>query len=180
MAVDLMNYLQPPELQEIREFRAIIESEEIEAESLRRSCLATRDELYVSTMSEYGVSIIEKMLKIIPKDTDTLEDRRFVLFARHNEQSPFTFKSIENQIERLCGVGGYSFEYGPEPFHLKVRVVLKAKNQLNEVGLTLRKTVPANVVVDLSLLYNQWLTLATKKWGDMTAITWYNARNEVI
>ena len=179
MAVDLNIHL-PLHLQEITEFKAINEVEGIEAEQLRNACIAARNEFFIATATDYGLKKREQPIKIMAKDNESLDDRRFRLIARYNEQAPFTFPSIEDQIERLCGKVGYVFEYGPEPFHLKVKVALIAKNQFGEVGLTLRKTVPANVVVNLSLLYNQWLTLTTKKWGEMTATTWHNARNEVI
>ena len=179
MVVNINNYL-PADLQDVLEFKAINEVEGIEAEQLRNACIVTRNEFFIATASDYGLKKREQPIGITAKDTESLDDRRFRLIARYNEQAPFTFKSIEDQIERLCGTGGYVFEYGPEPFHLKVKVALTAKNQFSEVGLTLRKTAPANVVVDLSLLYNQWLTLATKKWGDMTDTTWHDARNEVV
>lgn len=179
MAVNLNSNL-PPDLQDVLEFKAINEAEGIEAEQLRNACIATRNEFFIATATDYGLKKREQSIGITAKDTESLEDRRFRLIARYNEQAPFTFKSIEDQIERLCGVGGYVFEYGPEPFHLKIRVALIAKNQFGEVGLTLRKTVPANVVVDLSLLYNQNKTLHPFTNAQLSAYTNKQLRNEVI
>lgn len=179
MAVDLNIHL-PLHLQEITEFKAINEVEGIEAEQLRNACIATRNEFFIATATDYGLKKREQPIKIMAKDTESLDDRRFRLIARYNEQAPFTFPSIEDQIERLCGVGGYVFEYGPEPFHLKVRVALIAKNQFSEVSLTLRKTVPANVVVDLSLLYNQNKTLHPYTNAQLGLYTNKYLRNEVM
>lgn len=179
MAVDLNNYL-PSDLQDVLEFKAINEVDGIEAEQLRSACIATRNEFFIATATDYGLKKREQPIKIMAKDTESLDDRQFRLIARYNEQAPFTFTSIEDQVERLCGVGGYVFEYGPEPFHLKVRVALKSKNQLDEVGLTLRKTVPANVVVDLNLLYNQNKTLHPYTNAQLGLYTNKYLRNEVM
>lgn len=179
MAVNLNSNL-PPDLQDVLEFKAINEVEGIEAERLRNACISVRNEFFIATATDYGLKKREQPIGIMAKDTESLDDRRFRLIARYNEQAPFTFPSIEDQIERLCGAGGYFFEYGPEPFHLKVRVALTAKNQFGEVGLTLRKTVPANVVVDLSLLYNQNKTLHPFTNAQLSAYTNKQLRNEVI
>ena len=178
MAVNLNVYL-PPDLQGVLEFKAINEVEGIEAEQLRNACIAARNEFFIGTATDYGLKKREQPIGIMAKDTESLDDRRFRLIARYNEQAPFTFTSIEDQVERLCGFNGYQFGYS-DPFHLKVRVALKSKNQLDEVGLTLRKTVPANVVVDLSLLYNQNKTLHPFTNAQLGAYTNNQLRNEVI
>jgi Uncharacterized protein conserved in bacteria (DUF2313). len=179
MAADLIKYI-PPILKEVQEFKVWTDCENPEIDRINAALAEVKDNQYIQTLTEKGAARWEPPLKIVPKDTDTIELRRLRLFAKMNEKLPFTFKSVKNQIEILCGADGYTFELLGNEYRLRVRVALIAKGQLEEVSSTLAKTIPANMVIDLSLLYNQWITLSTKRWSELSTKTWYQARNEVI
>lgn len=176
---DLIKYI-PPVLKEVQEFKVWTDCENPEIDLVNAALVEVKDNQYIQTLTEKGAVRWETPLKIVPKDTDTIELRRFRLFAKMNEKLPFTFKSVKNQIEILCGADGYTFELFGDEYRLKVRVALAAKGQLEEVSATLAKTVPENMVIDLSLLYNQNKTLHPFTNAQLHAYTNNQLRNEVI
>lgn len=177
--INLIEYV-PPILAETKEFQAICAAENAEIERLRTAYLNLFADQFIQTATENGIARLEKIMGIVPKGTDTLEIRRFRLLARKQEKLPYTKWTLPEQLAALCGDDGYSLNIDHASRKIAVRVALTVKGMYDAVELLLLKQRPANMIVDLSLLYNQWITLATKKWGDMTAITWNNARNEVI
>ena len=58
----------------------------------------------------------------------------------------------------LCG-DDYTCELINNEYKLVVRLALSVRKQYNEVDSLLRKVVPANLIIDLSLLWNQYLIL---------------------
>ena len=179
MATDLMKYI-PPILQDVAEFKALAIAENPEFDEGWIASANIRYDQFIMTLTENGLKRWEGILDITPKLTDTLDLRRFRILARLNEQTPYTYRTVKGQIELLCGENNYTFDLQNEIYKLKVRVGLAAKGKLDEVNLTLRKTVPANIVIDLALLYNQHMTLGLFTHQMLKNYTHDGLRNEVI
>ena len=177
--INLIEYV-PPILAETREFKAIFAAENVEIERLRTSYLNLFADQFIQTATENGIARLEKIMGIVPKGTDSLEVRRFRLLARKQEKLPYTKWTLPEQLAALCGDDGYSLNIDHTARKISVRVALTVKGMYDAVELLLLKQRPANMVIDLTLLYNQWVTLATKTWAELSGITWYQARNEVV
>ena len=114
----LINYL-PYVVRDYAEFKGISEAEQPEFESAWGSSDDLLNNQFISTAGNLGLSRWEKILGITPKGTDTLEDRRFRILTRLNEELPYTLPQLRNILETLCGSGNYSAEvmegtYQPE------------------------------------------------------------------
>ncbi|MEA4934801.1 MAG: hypothetical protein VB071_14650, partial [Lawsonibacter sp.] len=79
-----------------------------------------------------------------------------------------------------AGADGFSAILAGSAFTLTVRVALTAKQNYDDVESMLGRIVPANLVIDLSLLYNQHQYLAGFSYGRLAAYTHDQLRNEVI
>ena len=84
---DLLSYLQPV-LQLVREFQALAQAGDIEADALWEGTAEMTANQFVDTLNLYGVKRWEGMLGIKPLGTDTLEDRRFRIKAWMNHSLP--------------------------------------------------------------------------------------------
>jgi len=175
----LINYF-PEVLKEVRELKAIVEAEEPEIVNLWTALKNALNDQFVNDATENGVSRLEKILKITPKATDTLDVRKFRILTRYNEQLPYTYRTLEQQLVTLCGENGYSIQLNSNEYTLKVRVELSAKGKFDEVNNLLHRIVPANMIIDLSLLYNQHSTLANFTHSQLSTFTQEQLRNEVI
>ena len=83
----LINYL-PAILQSVREFKAIMESEQPELNALWDALDTALTDQYLLEAGEYGISRWEEILKIIPVPGGTLDERRFRIYTMLNNRLP--------------------------------------------------------------------------------------------
>lgn len=179
MDKNLIDYL-PGILREFKEFQVISETENPEVDALWAVIENIMNDQFVDDSTENGVKRWESMLTIVPKGTDTLDVRKFRILTRLNEKLPYTTTKLDQQMRTLCGEGGYSITLQNLSYTLIVKIALIAKGEFDEVGSLLNRTVPANLVVDLTLLYNQQTTLENFTHDQLSAYTQNQLRNEVL
>ncbi len=161
-----------------KEIKAITSVENIELTILDEKIKELKNNQFFLFCNEQGIKRFEELLKITPKVTDTLEDRQFRVLARYNSTIPYTFENLKKQLTILCGEDGFSCELFNEEYLLKVRVELFVKVMYQEVEKLLEKILPANIVVDLDLRYNQYKTLERFTYGELSEYTHEFLRNE--
>lgn len=174
---NLIDYI-PMVLRDILEFKEIMDADQSELSELWDAVENALDDQFVNSATNYGVSRWEKILKIIPKATETLDTRKFRILARLNEQLPFTLTSLKQQLESLCGTDGYVIEL--QDCTLIVRVALVAKSNFDDVDQLLKRVAPANIVVDLTLKYNQHKTIKQYLNSQLKQYSQSEIRNEVL
>lgn len=176
----LIDYL-PEVLKRVRELKAVVEAEQPEIINLWTALENALNDQFVSDATINGVKRYEKILKVTPKATENIEERKFRIITRLNEQLPYTITSLKHQLEALCGAegDGFSIELNTSIYTLKVRIALASKNNYGEVESLLERIVPANIIIDVSLKYNPHSTFTTLTHGELTAYTHYDLRNEV-
>lgn len=85
MRKKLQDYL-PPILLKTYEFPLLCDTEQPEIDRLRDAADAVLDAQFISTAGETAIARYEKIFKITPMDTDTLDERRFRVLAKINAQ----------------------------------------------------------------------------------------------
>ena len=175
----LIDYL-PQVLKDVREYRSIVAAEEPELVDLWTALENALKDNFIDDTAENGVLRLENILKISPKATDNLGDRKFRIKARFNEQLPYTFRTLQKRLAILCGENGYTCELLNETYILKVRIELVVKGQYDAVDNLLERIVPANLVIDLDLMYNQHQTLANFTHEQLSVYTHEQIREEAI
>jgi hypothetical protein len=148
---NILDYL-PNIMKEFREFQSIANAENPEISSLWGVLENVLNDQFVSDSTENGVKRWESVLMIVPKNTETLDIRKFRISTRLNEQLPYTFTSLEQKLANLCGKDGFTMTLNSGTYTLKVRVELSAKGKYDEVDALLNRIVPVNLLIDLSLL----------------------------
>lgn len=177
--VDILSYL-PPVIADTVEFQELAKTMNPELTALWSAVDSVWDNQFINSLNLHGVKRWEQMLKITPLGTDTIEDRRFRILAYLNADIPYTYKQLENMIKNLCGENGYKMELKNEEYTLIIRIALTAAKQLNEVIKLLNRVVPANLVIDCALLYNQYKDLESKTHAELNAFTHEQLRTEVL
>lgn len=179
MKKQLKDYL-PPILLKTYEFPLLWLIEQQEIDLLSDSISEVFDSQYILTAPLRGIERYEKIFKIIPYDTDTLEDRRFRILSKFNIQLPFTVRMLKQQLALLCGENGFTLKINHNAYKLEVKVALIAKRNLDAVKEMLDNILPANMERYCSLLYNQHLTLGRFTHAQISGYTHTQVRNEVI
>jgi len=175
----LIEYL-PPIIQAIREMKAITDGQQDGLSALWGAIEQAFKDQLLEDATENGISRWEKIISVTPKGTDTLEERRFRIKTRMNEQLPYTMTAINQQLATLCGEDGYSIEMEKGTYTLYVKVALTAKKNFEDVEALLQRVVPAEIVIDVTLKYNQHLTLAGFTHSYLSAYTHADLREEVV
>ena len=103
----LINYL-PYVVRDYAEFQGITGAEQPEFENAWAAVDDLLNNQFIKTAGNLGLSRWEKILGITPKGTDTLDDRRFRVLTRLNEELPYTLPQLRVILESLCGAGNYS------------------------------------------------------------------------
>lgn len=173
----LIDYL-PEHSQEILEMRVIMAAEQKEFERLWTEINNTKKDQFLVTATENGIARWEKMLKISPKATDTTEERRLRILAKVNEQLPFTKVTLAQSLTALCGEGGYKMDIRYGEYRVRVLVALAAKKMVDEVQKLLQRVLPANLLIEVTLLYNTWEKTKAKTWGELLSRKWRGVKED--
>ena len=177
--IDLLDYI-PPVLADAEEQKQIFKALNPEINILWSEIQKSEDNQFIDSSNEYGVSRRENQLKIKPKNTETLSDRKFRLLARENEKLPYTYRVLDKKLESLCGENGYTLNVDTDNEILKVRVDLSSKYAYEEVRLMLEKMCPLNYVIDLALFYNSHRILSRFTHTELSKYTHKQLREEVL
>lgn len=170
----------PDILKEVREFQALAVAENPEMELIYSAINDVMDEQFISTAKTYGVARLEKIVGVTSKATDTLEERKFKVLAKYNEDVPYTVPKLNELLTTLCGTDGYTLEINNGEFTLKVKVALTSKKNKDAVSEQVERIVPVNMIISVELMYNQWQTVVGLTWGSASAFTWNEIREEAV
>lgn len=174
----ILDYL-PPVLREIGEFVQIAAAEQEQFNGIDAALAGMKDDLFLSTLTQAGVRRWEAILGLLPRAEDTLEVRRFRIAALLEGKTPYTFLALKARLAALCGAEGYAAAVSPGTYTLTVRVALSSRSSYDAVADLLAKMVPANLAVDLSLMYNQHIKFSAFTHAQLAAYSHDQLRNEV-
>ena len=165
----LINYL-PEFLQDIREYQTLLAAEDHEINEIWDAIEKAFQDQTVDTATEYGLSRLEKILRIIPKSLDK-ENRRLEIKARLGQQLPYTIRILKGILTTLCDLGesdadeslkGYELLF-PEAYTLKILIDLRNKSKKSAIDTMVRQICPANILCLIDLDYNTYGNLRKRR-----------------
>ena len=177
--INLLSY-QSKIIQEIREFKVLSEIENPKLECVWQAVEDAINDQFATSLTDNGCKRWESIMKINAKDTDDLDFRRFRILSKLNEQLPYTYRMLEVQLRTLCGDNGYKIVLRNNEYTLAVKIALASKNKYSDVESTLRKYVPANIVLDVSLMYNTHEIISQFTHEQLANYTYYELREEAL
>lgn len=119
-----------------------------------------------------GVAVWEKELKILSKDTDTLEIRKARIKAKWNQQLPYTLPWLRRWLDGIYGQENHKESVEDYTIHLQLdhTGIPNASDLMAEIFKMLTEVQPSNMCLLLEIV----LRLPTRKLrvgGAMAAIT---------
>ena len=175
----LIDYL-PPYMREYMEIKAITGAEQPEIDALWSSMERIFADQFIMDATEYGVMRWENMLKISPKATDTLDERKFRILTRLNQELPYTLMRLKEALTTLCGADGFSIDLQADNYHIEVKLALGNHNNYQAVVDLLTKMIPANLTQYVQLMYNSHTMLSQFTHAQLATHTHEELRNEVL
>lgn len=152
--VDLLGYL-PLFVQNYKEIQHIMEVEKEDLEKLFLEADVVRENIFIVTATEIGIKRYEKLLNIVPFKNDSLETRRSRILALWIRNVPYTYETLENMLNSLCGKEGYEMELLHNIYQLNVMLGLPIKDRYDDVLKLLNEVVPCNIGLNLYIDYNK-------------------------
>ena len=174
----LIDYL-PPFMQRFQEIQQIMKGEQPEIDNLWGSCQNTLDDQFVMSATENGVKRWEKIVGITPKSTDTLDERKFRIISKMNQELPYTIAKLKESLTTLCGEGGFSVDLQAQNYHIDVKLALSNKNNYNDIIDLLTKMLPANLTKSVQIMYNTHSMIGQFKHTELTSYTHKKLREDV-
>ena len=173
-----MDYL-PPFMQEFKEIAAIMDAEQPEFELAWREAENALADQFILTATINGIKRYESIYDIVPKGTDTLEERRFKILTKKNDKPPYTLNSLRSTLNALCGENGYAIYMNYNEYELVVKLAISNTNNFTAVAELLEKVLPANIVRKVSM-FNTHGMLSKLTHKQLAQYTQWQLRNEVI
>lgn len=182
MATDkryLLEYL-PQYMQEFLHIQHIMNAEQPEFDLAWGESENALNNMFISHANENGIKRWETMLGISPKDTDTLEERRFRLQMHMQQDLPYTFIKLKEALTIICGAGNFSINLQHKNYHIEIKIALTNANNYEEVVKLLQKMIPANMTQDVQIMWNSHAVLGAFTYAQLSAYTQQQLRNEVL
>jgi len=179
MLVDIRNYL-PDVIKDFREFIMLSEAENPELNELWSEAQNTMDNQFIQDCTEEGIERFEKLVKITPFASDSLEERKFRVLAEWSANLPYTERRFNEMLENLCGKDGYILIINRPDHTAVIKVALISKKNVASVKNLAERVVPAEMVITVELLYNTWDLVNEKTWDYIKKKSWKDVKEEVL
>lgn len=143
------NYL-PKILQDIVEFKIINEDLDVELGLLQKYINGVGTEPLIQEASAYGVEHWEKVLGILPKDSDSLEVRRFRVYNILISKLPYTVRWLRNKLVDLVGnKTGFTLNVSNTDYVITITLSGLNTYLMSEIYKNLRDAVPCNMKLEI-------------------------------
>ena len=96
-----------PFTQSFGEIQEIMRVEEKWVDKLETGISTICNNAFIEDCDEYGIKKYEDLLGIISEPKDKLETRKMRVLARWNNMVPYTYRTLVQQLNILCGVNNY-------------------------------------------------------------------------
>lgn len=143
----LINYL-PYQVREFREYQGITTGEQPEFELAWDAQEEVFVNQFVDTALDYGLSRWEKMLKIFPKGTDTLETRRARIKAKLNNFVPYTIRVLAQMLTAISDGEPFELTLEPGTYFLSITTHWGASGQIEGLEYLINNIVPMNIAIN--------------------------------
>lgn len=153
------------ELQEI----ARIENEQLEKQAQEINLLGLAS--FVQNADVKYLPLFEQWWRITVPTNATEEDRRVAIITEMNKRMPYTKRLLKRFLDGLVGADGYVMDIVYAERRLNLLIELKRINQVEAVRKMLREVLPANMLYDIQIRYNQLYLFKKFTLGELKQYT---------
>ncbi|MBQ7232820.1 MAG: DUF2313 domain-containing protein [Bacillales bacterium] len=151
--VDLIQYL-PNVLRDVREFKEITNTENPEFNLSWKSIQDVFDDQFIMQSTVNGVKRWEKILGIYPKESDTLEIRKFRILALLNRHLPYTHRTLIQMLNTMFGEGNFEVILNYNEYELSIEFKV-APLDWKVYQDTMRDVIPCNLIFETYFKFSE-------------------------
>lgn len=156
--IDLTKFL-PAVTDQCNDIIKALESENIDVNAIWSDLCTLFNDQFIGYASNYGLTQWESILGLVPKYTDSLDDRRFRIFTFLKGNRPYTYEKLCKLLDYLCGKGGYTIALDTNAYSIIIKLNLGVKSQLTSAMEMLERLVPKNLLLTVGLNYNRHMDI---------------------
>lgn len=149
--IDISKYI-PPVTDGTENFDAIVKNENIELNLVNNELNNVFKDQFIEDATENGIKKLENIIKLYPRASDTLEDRRIAVLLKYNMQLPYTYRTLLNKLIALYGVDGFDIELINNEYILNIEIFSSNWNVFSTVIDNLRRILPCNLVINSKII----------------------------
>lgn len=149
--IDISKHI-PPVVDGTENFEEIVKNENIELNLVNSELNNVFKDQFIENATENGIKRLEKITKLYPKSSDTLENRRIAVLLKYNMQLPYTYRTLLNKLIDLYGVDGFEIELINDEYILNIEIFSSNWNVFSTVIDNLRKILPCNLVLNSEMI----------------------------
>lgn len=144
--IDIKNYV-PPFLLKYGELKQLYESENPEFRALNVEADNLLDNQFIGSTNENGIARYEALLGITGTQEYSLEERQIKVYTAWIDDIPYTFNTLKERIERLCGKGNFALMVNNNEHKVIITTHLEYQLQSEELERMLDIILPANMIL---------------------------------
>lgn len=144
--IDIRSYV-PPFLLNYGELKQLYESENPEFKKLNIEADNLLDNQFIGSTNEKGIARYEALLGISGMQEYSLEERQIKVYTAWIDDIPYTFNTLKERIERLCGKGNFTLLVNNIEHKVIITTHLEYQLQSEELERMLDIILPANMVL---------------------------------
>jgi hypothetical protein len=178
MYKSLSNHL-PPFLQENQEFVQIMQTEDEEIHRISTQIARASDNSFAEHADDVGLERWEKMFGIVPLPGSRSHRRLQEVLVRLADGPPYTKHSLDVALTSLFGNNGIPLHimfFEPLNFSVRIELALALENSLESIRRFLELRLPANMVLQIVLLYLRHNALQKFRYGELSLHTYLQIR----
>ena len=136
----------------IPDLEQLYEAVDDQIEKLNEDIEQLDEDVFFENMSEKRVKRWETMLSLTPKDTDSLDERRFAVQTRVVDKLPYSYRIILSDLHALDPEATMEIDW--ETLKVIVRIALSSSSMVGDVHDLLEKKLPLNMIYEIIIMYN--------------------------
>ena len=129
------------------ELKQLYESENPEFKKLNIEADNLLDNQFIGSTNEKGIARYEALLGISGMQEYSLEERQIKVYTAWIDDIPYTFNTLKERIERLCGKGNFTLLVNNVEHKVIITTHLEYQLQSEELERMLDIILPANMVL---------------------------------
>ena len=134
----------------------------------------------ILSADEETIAKLEKRMGIIPRASESLEERRYRCWIKQTAHTPFTEQWLRHWLRDFIGYDNYDLDFNYEARTFILKITLSNQSNYEAIALLLDEVVPTKIQYLLTYLYNTWQdAYENHNWEDISNYTWEQAiKNE--
>jgi len=160
--IDLSKYY-PSVVKDTENFEEIAKVENPEFNLVNSKINDAFSDQFIFDATENGVKRWEKILKIYPLESDSLDMRKSRIILRINRKIPYTYRVLGKELATLFGEKNYNLKLQNNIYYLEITVKTFDFKLFNEVMREVEKIIPCNLILQCIMEsdFNSQLKLET-------------------